>query len=394
MQRRILILMSDTGGGHRASAQALKAGFEELYPGRFHIDIIDLISDHLVWPLNQIPKLYPFLSNDAPWMWKALYNSNNTASWGNALAVAGSRFSVGRVRGVFERFHPELIISVHPLLQTVSLWALQSMPRRIPFVTVVTDLSTGHPLWFNPGVDACYVASEYTAQLAARRGMRPEQIHLFGLPIRPAFARPARPKAELRAVLNMDAELPAVLVIGGGEGVGPVEQIAGELGSALAAGGSATGQMVVICGRNRDLQQRLSTQRWSVPAIVKGFVDNMPDWMAACDCVVTKAGPGTIAEALITGLPIVLSGFIPGQEEGNIPYVVDQGVGEFSTDPAAIAGIVARWFGPERERLAHMSAQARSLGHPQATFDIVKSIRELLERTRRPESQTLPARRG
>ena len=85
-QQRILILMSDTGGGHRASAQALNAGFDELFPDRFHIDIIDLISDHLIWPLNQLPKMYPFLSNDAQWMWKALYDSNNTASWGNALS--------------------------------------------------------------------------------------------------------------------------------------------------------------------------------------------------------------------------------------------------------------------------------------------------------------------
>lgn len=394
MQRRILILMSDTGGGHRASAQALKAGFDELYPGRFHIDIIDLISDHLIWPLNQIPRTYPFLSNDAPWLWKALYNSQSTASWGNALAVVGSRLSVGSVRAAFTKYQPELIISVHPLLQTVSLWAMEGMPRRIPFVTVVTDLSTGHPLWFNPGVDACYVASEYTAKLAAQRGLRPEQIHLYGLPIRPAFARQRRPKPELRYSLGMDVQLPAVLLIGGGEGIGPVEQIATELSKALCVDGEVRGQMVVICGRNRDMEGRLASRQWPIPVTVKGFVDDMPDWMAACDCIVTKAGPGTIAEALISGLPIVLSGFIPGQEEGNIPYVVDGGVGEYTTDPAAIAGIVARWFGSEQERLAAMSAKARALGHPQATFDIVKSIRATLDATRRRDNQTSPARRG
>lgn len=386
-QQRILILMSDTGGGHRASAQALNAGFDELFPDRFHIDIIDLISDYLIWPLNQLPKMYPFLSNDAQWMWKALYDSNNTASWGNALAVVGSRVSIGRVRSVFEKYQPDLIISVHPLLQTVSLWALKGMPRRIPFVTVVTDLSTGHPLWFNPGVDGCYVASEYTVGLAKKAGLRPDQIHLFGLPIRPAFSRPARPKLELRTVLGMDARLPAVLLIGGGEGVGPVEQIANQLGRSLC-NGQAAGQMVVICGRNREMEERLAGQAWPIPVVVRGFVDNMPDWMAACDCVVTKAGPGTIAEALIRGLPILLSGYIPGQEEGNIPYVVDNGVGEYNTDPAAIANIVARWFGPEHERLAAMSAKARARGHPQATFDIVKSITELLDAARQPNSRT------
>ena len=391
-QQRILILMSDTGGGHRASAQALKAAFDELYPNRFHIDIIDLISDHLIWPLNQLPKMYPFFSNDAPWMWKALYDSQNSGSWGNALAVVGSRVSVGRVRAAFEKYRPDLIISVHPLLQTVSLWALESMGRRIPFVTVVTDLSTGHPLWFNPGVDACYVASEYSVGLAQKAGLRPEQIHLFGLPIRPAFSRPTRPKAELRTVLGMDAALPAALLIGGGEGVGPVEQIAHQLAVSLC-NGQALGQMVVICGRNREMEERLAGQAWPLPVVVKGFVDNMPDWMAACDCVVTKAGPGTIAEALISGLPILLSGYIPGQEEGNIPYVVDNGVGEYNTDPAAIAGIVARWFGPEREKLAAMAVKARAMGHPQATFDIVKSITALLDAAAQPGSQTSPGPR-
>jgi 1,2-diacylglycerol 3-beta-galactosyltransferase len=396
-QQRILILMSDTGGGHRASAQALKAGFDELYPGRFHIDIVDVISDHLMWPLNQLPKLYPFLSNDAPWMWKALYNSQSSASWGNALNVVGSRLSVSRVRAAFEQYKPDLIISVHPLLQTVSQWAMQGLPHRIPFVTVVTDLSTGHPLWFNQGVDACYVASEYTVGLARKAGLRPDQVHLFGLPIRPAFSRGTRPKPELRRELGMDAALPAVLLIGGGEGVGPVEQIARELGAALGKSASRTaplGQLVVICGRNRDLEARLAAGPWPLPVVVKGFVDNMPDWMGACDCIVTKAGPGTIAEALISGLPIVLSGYIPGQEEGNLPYVIDNGVGEYNTDPKAIAAIVARWFGPDRALLGAMSVKAKAMGHPQATFDIVNSITELLDAALARGSQTSPGPRA
>ncbi len=386
MQQRILILMSDTGGGHRASAQALKAAFDELYPDRFQIEIIDLISNYLIWPINQIPKLYPFLSNDAPWMWQALYRSS---SWGNLLAVVGSRLSVPGVRRAFAKYQPDLIISVHPLLQTVSLWALQGMARRTPFVTVVTDLSTGHPLWFNRDVDACYVASDYSRNLALQAGLQPQQIYLYGLAIRPAFSRPAPPKDELRRLLQMDGTLPAVLLIGGGEGVGPVEQIAAQLAKTLG-GRTPLGQMVVICGRNRELEQRLAAQRWPLPVVVKGFVDNMPDWMAACDCVVTKAGPGTIAEALISGLPILLSGYIPGQEEGNIPYVVENGVGAYERDPAALAAIVARWFGPQRDRLAAMSAKARSMGHPQATFDIVKSITELLDAALAPDSRTSP----
>jgi len=371
--------MSNTGGGHRASAQALEAGFDELYAKRFQIDIIDLISDHLIWPLNQLPKLYPIMSDRAPWMWGALYSSNDRWSWGNGLAQLGSRLSINQVRDAFLTYRPDLIISVHPLLQTVSMWAMQKLPQRIPFVTVVTDLSTAHPLWFHHEVDACYVASEFTLALGLAAGLTSQQLHLYGLPIRPAFARPARAKPALRSALGMDAALPAVLLMGGGEGIGPVEEIAAQVARRLSDNGMVAGQMVVVCGRNRAIEERLSAQSWPIPVFIQGFVENMPDWMAACDCIVTKAGPGTIAEALISGLPIVLSGFIPGQEEGNVPYVVDNGVGEYNDDPVAIAGIVARWFGPERDKLRTMSAKARTLGHPQATFEIVRSIVALLD---------------
>jgi 1,2-diacylglycerol 3-beta-galactosyltransferase len=264
-------------------------------------------------------------------------------------------------------------------MQLVCMLAMAQRPQRIPFVTVVTDLTTAHPLWFHREVDAVYVASENTRQMALKAGVDPARIHLLGLPIRPAFARPPRPKADLRAELGMALELPAVLLMGGGEGVGPVEEIAAACDASLSATGRPIGQIVVICGRNKALQERLTTRAWRTPARVNGFVDNMPDWMHACDCIVTKAGPGTIAEALICGLPIILSGFIPGQEEGNVPFVVENGVGVYEKSPAAIAAIVARWFGPEREHLREMAARARVLGHPHATFDIVRSIVQLMK---------------
>ncbi|MBE2237067.1 MAG: glycosyltransferase [Caldilineaceae bacterium] len=374
--QRILILMSDTGGGHRASAQALKAGFDELYPGRFAIDIIDFITDYLPWPFNQMPKAYPFLSNDAPWMWKLLYGGQ-THGLSNALAQVSSRLLVGAVDKVIAQHTPDLIISVHPLLQLVSMLAMARRASRVPFVTVVTDLTTAHPLWFHPQVDAVYVASENTQAMARRAGIADERIHLLGLPIRPAFARPPRPQAALRAALGMALELPAVLLIGGGEGIGPVEEIAATCDASLSRGGKIAGQIVVICGRNKALQERLAARTWATRVRINGFVDNMPDWMTACDCVVSKAGPGTIAEALICGLPLVLSGFIPGQEEGNVPYVVDNHVGLYEESPVKIAATIARWFGPERDHLRTMAERARTLGRPHATFDIVHSIVEL-----------------
>lgn len=109
-------------------------------------------------------------------------------------------------------------------------------------------------------------------------------------------------------------------------------------------------------------------------------MNNMAEYMAACDCVISKAGPGTIAEALICGVPIVLNGCIPCQEEGNIPFVIDNQVGAYSEIPQTIAQTVAGWLAPENAtQLSMMSSRARALGRPDATFDIVRDLVEMIE---------------
>lgn len=92
------------------------------------------------------------------------------------------------------------------------------------------------------------------------------------------------------------------------------------------------------------------------------------------------AGPGTIAEALISGLPILLNGNVPCQEEGNIPYVVDSGCGIFERNPPKIASIIHKWFSDDgRELLRTMARNAKALGRPDALFKIVRDLAHLCE---------------
>lgn len=376
--QNILILMSNTGGGHRASAEALRAGFTLCYGDLVQVEIIDLLMDHLPRPLRWLPHTYPFLIQDAAWLWRLLWQTSHHPITIRRLSRIVARWGEQEVTNVFASYDPDLIISVHPLVQEFSQRALRRMRPRIPYVTVVTDLATAHPLWFHPNVDACYVASKEAYQRARRAGLRSEQLYLYGLPIRPVFAHPKLPQIALRQQLNLHPVLPTVLVASGGEGIGPLREIAVQLDAYLATNDGPLGQIVIVCGRNRPLREQLTAMSWQTPVQVCGFVENMDEWMAACDCIVTKAGPGTIAEALSSGLPMILSGFIPGQEEGNVPYVLDNHVGVYLETPTTIAQTVAKWFGEGRCELAQMQSHARNLGKPQATMEIVESIGALL----------------
>ncbi|CAI0376642.1 unnamed protein product [Linum tenue] len=379
--KKVLILMSDTGGGHRASAEAIKAAFYEQYGDDYQVFITDLWSEHTPWPFNQLPRSYNFLVKHGT-LWKMTYYASAPRLIHQSNFAATSTFIAREVAKGLMKYQPDIIISVHPLMQHVPLRILRAkgLLQKIVFTTVITDLSTCHPTWFHKLVTRCYCPSTEVAKRALKAGLQPPQIKVFGLPVRPTFVKPVRPKEELRREQGMDEDLPAVLLMGGGEGMGPIEATAKALGDSLYDEnlGEPIGQVLVICGRNKKLANRLASIDWKIPVQVKGFVTKMEDCMGACDCIITKAGPGTIAEAMIRGLPIILNDYIAGQEVGNVPYVVENGCGKFSKSPKEIARIVGQWFGPKKEELKAMSQNALKLARPDAVFKIVNDMHELV----------------
>lgn len=112
---------------------------------------------------------------------------------------------------------------------------------------------------------------------------------------------------------------------------------------------------------------------------IQGFVTNMPDYMGASDVIITKAGPGTISEALICGLPLVLNAFVPCQEEGNIPYVTENGVGVFETRPQKVAATISKWLSNDRKELKELSKKSKALGKPHSLFQIVKDLKDMIK---------------
>ncbi|KAL8209987.1 hypothetical protein R6Q57_006719 [Mikania cordata] len=381
-KKKVLILMSDTGGGHRASAEAIKWAFNEKFGDEYEVFVTDLWTDHTPWPFNQLPRSYNFLVKHGS-LWRMTYYASAPRVVHQSNFAATSTFIAREVAKGLMKYQPDIIISVHPLMQHVPLRILRSkgLLDKIVFTTVVTDLSTCHPTWFHKLVTRCYCPTDEVAKRASKAGLQSSQIKVYGLPVRPSFVKPVRPKVELRKGLGMDEDLPAVLLMGGGEGMGPIEATAKALENALYDEniGEPIGQVLVICGRNKKLANKLLSAEWKIPVLVKGFVTKMEECMGACDCIITKAGPGTIAEAMIRGLPIILNDYIAGQEVGNVPYVVENGCGKFSKSPKEIANIVGQWFGPKTHELKAMSQNALRLARADSVFKIVQDLHELVK---------------
>ncbi|KAG8367466.1 hypothetical protein BUALT_Bualt16G0075000 [Buddleja alternifolia] len=376
--KNVLILMSDTGGGHRASAEAIRDAFQLEYGDEYRIFVKDVWKEATGWPLNDMEGQYKFMVKHVQ-LWKVAFHGTSPRWIHSVYLAAIAAFYAKEVEAGLMEYKPDIIISVHPLMQHVPLWVLkwQGLQKKVIFVTVITDLNTCHRTWFHPSVNRLYCPSEEVAKRSLFDGVEESQIRVFGLPIRPSFCRAVLSKDDLRIELEMDSELPAVLLMGGGEGMGPVKKTAKALAESLFDKEleKPIGQLIIICGRNEALAATLQSLDWKIP--VRGFEKQMEKWMGACDCIITKAGPGTIAEALIRGLPIILNDYIPGQEKGNVPYVVDNGAGVFTRSPKETARIVAEWFSTKTDELKRMSENALKLAQPNAVFDIVKDIHEL-----------------
>ena len=378
-QKRVMIMISDTGGGHRASAMALADALQELYT--VHITIRDVWTESCPFPFNTVVKQYMWMAKHT-WSWRILWYSSKfpISRW------IMQKFANALCKRVFMKAiqddNPDLVISVHPGTQHIVIKALKKLARRqgsrsrIPFVTVVTDLGSAHPMWFHPEADRVFVPSDPVKDIALKCHVRESVIEEYGLPLRRAFWKAdTRTREEVRQVLGI-GQLKTVLVVGGGDGVGRLFHVAEAVGhelETLASNGGA--QIVVICGKNEKVRKQLQAVDWpdSVEAHILGFVKNMDEWMAAADLIVTKAGPGTIAEACTRELPVMLSAYLPGQEQGNVSFVVDGGFGDFATDPGVIAKTVVGWLQDETA-LRQMSRQAGEQGRPRATLKIAQAI--------------------
>jgi 1,2-diacylglycerol 3-beta-galactosyltransferase len=373
--KKILIIMIEGGGGHRASAKAIAGAVAHLYPDELTTTIVDVSKEHPFRPVNQMDDIYRWLTSDGISLWKAMWITDEKTWLPEALSRMFTPFFYNTLDRVFRAAAPDLVVSVHSLMNHVPLRVLRKKPKSdIPFVTVVTDMVTAHPFWFCPDVDYCMVPTEEALKRGLRYGMPRNRLEVVGQPVDLEFADHLGEKDELRQRLSLDPDRPCVLAVGGGDGMGPLYETA----RAIAAG-VPSAQLIVVAGRNAALKEELERASWEIPTRIYGFVDNMPELMHASDLLVTKAGPGTLAEAFIAGLPVVISSFIPGQEEGNVDYVLDHQAGAYASEPAEIAQIIRGWLDSDRAELERVVAKATALARPDATLIIAERLHEILD---------------
>jgi UDP-N-acetylglucosamine:LPS N-acetylglucosamine transferase len=338
--KRVLLLISDTGGGHRSAANAIIAALDDL-PGevRFEHRIED-VSAHCSFPLSHLGPAYSAALRFAPPIYGALYHVTNGRRRFRSVVRFCEPLYRQRLRDLFTTYKPDVIVSVHPLLNHAALRArTDAGMTHIPVVTVVTDLGKVHEGWLTPEVDAVVVPAREVYERARERGIPAERLRLIGHPVHPKFEDVTSTKLEIRKAMGLPSDKTIALLMAGGEGGGKL------LPTTMAlAKSSLPLHLIVVTGRNAALRTKLEELAPSLatPMTILGYSHEVPALMRAADLLVTKAGPGTLAEASIAEVPVVVYDFVPGQERGNLDYVRTNGIGVVALTTADVVRSVRR----------------------------------------------------
>ncbi len=371
----ILILHATAGAGHTRAAQAIAAAL--LPTGRSH-RVVDTLECTTALFRRMYVKAYIKLVQTAPELWGYFYEKSDVMAAPDSkrarARLAFDKFNARPFRQLLAETKPAVIICTHflPLELLSDLKARGKLD--IPVHAVITDVSP-HAFWVYPHIEHYHVATPSAARELARKGFPAERISVTGIPVDPIFSH-RTPAPSARAKLGLP-EKPTVLLLSGGFGIGPMKQMLTSF-----QGSRANLSLVVVAGKNAELEKecRALAAKLPVPVKVHGFVNNMHELMDAADLIVTKPGGLTTTEILAKGKPMALVAPIPGQEQRNCEYLLEEGAAVRLYDVSDSAHYLEKWLADEG-RMQRMSAAARAIAKPNAAPDIAAALLARLNKT-------------
>lgn len=369
MPRRVLVLSAAVGAGHLRAAQAVELALRELAPDAVvkNIDVLELTNSSF---RRLYGKAYLDLVNRVPYVLGYFYDlmdrPRSPERKTDRLRLLVEKLNLRALLKLLRSQPWDVIVNTHFLPAEVIASLRSRGEVATPQFTVTTDFET-HRLWVNQPCERYFTATEEGAAYLAHWGVPPGDVRITGIPIHPAFSRPKN-RPECVARHGLAADRPVLLQLAGGFGVGPVA----ELYRAVLSIETPL-QVVVVAGRNEALKLQLEMieppQRHL--AKVLGFTDQMDEWMAAADLVLTKPGGLTTSEALASGAALAIVNPIPGQESRNSDFLLENGAAVKINNVGTLAHKLSTLLS-DRARLNQLRDNARRLGRPRAAFAIAE----------------------
>lgn len=367
--KKVLILYATAGIGHKKASMAVKAAFDELKLPEVEVtmaDALDYTNEFFKWSYL---KAYLLMVNKLPTIWGLSYYLTDNY-YVNILVSKFRRLnnwinSRKLIKYLLDT-KPDVIISTHFFASEVIADLKEEGKLKSKLVTVVTDYRL-HSWWVCDYTDMYVVGGQDAHEDLVKWKVPDPRIKVLGIPIEPVFSR-KYDKAKILREAGLKEGVFTVLVIGGGFGVGPIEEIVKAIGNL-----SKPIQIITICGHNEELVKKIEALKASMKADIKavGFVNNVYEYMEAADILISKSGGITVSESLAKELPLVVLAPIIGQETRNCDYLIKHGAAVRIGKASELEEVV-EYLVSHPERMAALKEAIRAIKKPMAAFDVAK----------------------
>ena len=371
---RILILTASIGSGHTRAAEAIRAALAA-HP-RAHemqVDVVDFMAREVSLIHYLMKRIYLTMLRFVPDLYDVFFRFAGKKAGGGIVRGAFAQVMVRTVGRIVRSYKPDLIVATHPFPEgAAALWRTRH-GASYALAALLTDYAL-HAIWLVRGVDQYFVATETMAAEMAARGFDPHSVRATGIPI--ARADYSLPRPEAQAQAGLDGDLPTVLLMGGGLGIGGMDRT-------LAALETLDRRLaiLVVAGRNDVLEAHARRMAETSRHVIRVFAytDEVPVFMRAADLLITKPGGLTLSEAFAAGLPLLLHDPIPGPETENAVYATRHGAAVWLHPGECMASAVEEILA---HRIPEMRRAARICARENAAADVAEILADMLTRKR------------
>ncbi|OHD57692.1 MAG: hypothetical protein A2Y33_04230 [Spirochaetes bacterium GWF1_51_8] len=333
-KKKILMPILEAGAGHKMPALAVKDSIEELYPGKYQIDVVDFAVAAGALSADKRMKAFwdACLKNKA--FAKATYSLMEwTHPVCHLVLPVGFGSFIRKGREFVRQYNPDLIFSSHYYSLTVAAMARDKLKLPAKVIGCITDPFDAYAFWCEKRADYIVVSSERSKKKCIRRGVQPWRIKVLPFPVNNKFLRPSHNREETRKAYGIDPSKPTILTSEGGQGIGMIARFVREMYRK-----GVPVNILNVCGKNTALKEELDrmvqTEKSATNLIPLGFVNNMNELLAASDLCIAKAGASTTFEALFMNVPIIFTSWANQAEKPNIDYCVENNAGWYTPDTA------------------------------------------------------------
>ncbi len=368
--KRIILMYISEISGHHSATIAIEKALKTLAP---ETEVLNINAFNYTNPISEkvVNRIYMGVIKRTPQVWKYLYDNPTVAKKIAKLKDAVHRLNSPKFKNLFDSFRPDAVACAQAFPCGMVADFKKHYGSRMPLVAVLTDFIP-HAYWIYDTVDYYVVPADEVAAHMVLKGVSLDRIRAYGIPFDHKFNQPVYRERVIQN-LGLDPSLPTVLIMGGGQGLGPIKSIPASLDDAVSGF-----QEIIVTGSNRKLYHSLKKKirKYRRRIALLGYVNNVHELMSISSLIITKSGGITTAEAMSKKLPMVIMKPIPGQEASNATFLVKKGAAVRLDDPAHVGRVVDELL-LDPGKLSAMQEAAGHIGKPNASLDVARLLLDL-----------------